>query len=60
VIASFAITGALRSMLVSVKPTDPLTFATITALFLTISTLAAWLPARRASRLAPTLALREE
>ncbi len=58
--AAFAITGVMRSMLVGVKPTDPLTFATITALFLTISAVAAWVPARRAARLAPTIALREE
>jgi len=50
----------MRSMLVSVKPTDPVTFASITALFLAISAIAAWLPARRAARLAPTLALRDE
>ena len=59
-IAAFAITGVMRSMLVSVKPTDPVTFASITALFLAISAIAAWLPARRAARLAPTLALRDE
>ena len=58
--AAFLVTGLMRSMLVSVTPTDPATFASITALFLAISALAAWVPARRAARLAPTLALRDE
>jgi predicted permease len=58
--AAFAVTGLLRSMLVSVTPTDPVTFVSITALFLTISAIAAWLPAQRAARLAPTIALRDE
>ena len=59
-LAALAVTGVMRSMLVSVTPTDPATFASITALFLTISAIAAWVPARRAARLAPTIALRDE
>ena len=59
-VAAFLVTGVMRSMLVSVTPTDPATFASITALFLTISAVAAWVPARRAARLAPTMALRDE
>jgi len=57
---AFAITGFMKSMLVGVKPTDPATFASITALFLVISAIAAWVPARRAARLAPTMSLRDE
>ena len=59
-VAAFLVTGVMRSMLVSGTPTDPATFASITALFLTISAVAAWVPARRAARLAPTMALRDE
>jgi putative ABC transport system permease protein len=59
-VAAFAVTGLMRSMLVNVTPTDPLTFVSITALFLAISAVAAWLPAQRAARLAPTIALRDE
>jgi putative ABC transport system permease protein len=58
--AALGVTGLLRSLLVSVTPTDPATFTAITALFLAISAIAAWVPARRAARLAPTLALRDE
>ena len=57
---AFAVTGVMNTLLVGVKPTDPLVFASITVLFLVISAVAAWLPARRAARLAPTLALRDE
>jgi putative ABC transport system permease protein len=57
---AFAVTGLMQTMLVGVKPTDPVVFASITLLFLMISAVAAWLPARRAARLAPTLALRDE
>jgi ABC-type lipoprotein release transport system permease subunit len=44
---------------VGVQPTDPLTFLSIIALFLAIAAVSCWIPARRAARLAPTVALRE-
>jgi ABC-type lipoprotein release transport system permease subunit len=47
-------------MLVGVKATDPATFLTMAALFLIIAAVASWMPARRASGLDPTVALREE
>jgi ABC-type lipoprotein release transport system permease subunit len=50
----------MTSMLVGVQATDPLTFAAVAALFLAIAALACWIPARRAARLDPTQALREE
>jgi putative ABC transport system permease protein len=59
-IGALLMTDVMRSMLVDVRPTDPLTFGSITALFLIISAIAAWVPARRAARLAPTMALRDE
>jgi putative ABC transport system permease protein len=40
-VAAFGITGVMRSMLVSVNPTDPVTLASITALFLAISAMPA-------------------
>jgi predicted permease len=59
-VAALVLTRVLATMLVGVKPTDPLTFAGITIVFLAISALASWLPARRAAGLDPTTALREE
>ena len=59
-IAAFALTRVLASMLVEVKPTDPVTFVAVAALFLLIALLASWLPALRASKLDPTTALRQE
>jgi putative ABC transport system permease protein len=50
----------MSTMLVGVSPTDPLTFAAIAAFFLGITALACWIPARRAARLDPVAALREE
>lgn len=47
-------------MLVGVNPTDPLTFAAIVALFGIVAVTASWLSARRASRLDPMSAIREE
>jgi putative ABC transport system permease protein len=43
-----------------VTPTDPATFLAIVVLFAGIAVSASWLPARRASRLDPMSALREE
>jgi len=57
---AFVITRILASMLVEVKPTDPLTFVSVAVLFLVIAVLASFLPARRAAGLDPTTALRNE
>jgi putative ABC transport system permease protein len=59
-IAAFALTRAMTTMLVGVKPSDPGTFSTIAVLFFLIATTASWLPAWRAASLDPTVALREE
>ena len=59
-VASFISTRVLASMLVEVKPTDPVTFASVAVLFLVIAVLASWLPALRAAGLDPTTALRNE
>lgn len=58
--SAFALTRVMQTMLVGVSPTDPITFGAITALFLAVSALACWLPARRAARLDPLVALRDE
>jgi putative ABC transport system permease protein len=58
--AAFALTRVMRSMLVGVAPTDPLTFAAMAVLFVVVATAACAGPALRAARLQPTAALREE
>jgi len=59
-IAAFALTRAMTTMLVGVKPSDPATFVTMALFFFLIATMASWLPAWRAASLDPTAALREE
>jgi putative ABC transport system permease protein len=59
-LAAFALTRVLASMLVEVKPTDPITFVFVAVLFLLIAVMASWFPALRAAGLDPTTALRNE
>jgi putative ABC transport system permease protein len=59
-LASLALTRVLRSLLVGVAPTDPVTFAAVALLFFAIAVVACWLPARRAAGLDPSIALRDE
>ena len=59
-IAALGTTRTMASLLVDVKPADPVTFVAIAALFALIAAGASWLPARRAARLDPTQALRDE
>jgi putative ABC transport system permease protein len=57
---AFAATRLLSSMLFNVGAWDPLTFGSIVVLISVVAFLAAWLPARRASRVNPIIALRAE
>jgi len=61
-VAALALTGVMQKadMLVSIKPTDPATYASIAVLFVIIASLACFVPARRAAALDPNVALREE
>jgi len=60
VVGAYLMTGALSTLLVGVRPNDPLTFAAIAGLFLVVGFVAAGVPAVRAARLSPTVALRDE
>lgn len=60
VLASLVLTKTAASLLYELKPNDPLTIALATSLLLAVALLAGYLPARRAVRVDPMMALRDE
>ena len=58
VVASLALSRVLAGLLFGVGATDPVTFVSIPALLALVSFLACWLPARKAARIPPTVALK--
>ena len=57
---AFVLTRLMQSVLFDISPTDPLTFSGVAALLLLVAFLAAYVPARRATRVDPMIALRYE
>ena len=60
VLAALALTRAMQGLLFGVGPSDPLTIGLSALLLLGVALFACWLPARKASRIDPMVALRSE
>jgi predicted permease len=58
--ASLALTRVMSALLFGVAPTDPLTYAAVSTGLAAVALLATWVPARRASRVDPVVALRAD
>ena len=59
-VAAFFLSGTLASLLFDIRPTDPLTFAAVASTLGVVALLASYIPARRATRVDPIVALRAE
>jgi ABC-type lipoprotein release transport system permease subunit len=59
-VLAFAVTRAMTSLLYRTEPFDPVTFAAVPLVLAAVALLACYLPARRASRVEPVVALRTE
>ena len=59
-IAAFALTSVMSTLLFGVTATDPTTFTLISLLLVAVAALASYIPARRATKVDPIIALRYE
>ena len=59
-IAAFVLTRLMQSLLYQVQPTDPITFVAVSAVLIVVAMIASALPAFRATRVSPLIALRTE
>jgi putative ABC transport system permease protein len=58
--AAFGLTRTLKAFLYGIRPTDPLTFLAVGAMLVAMALIAGYVPARRATRVDPMIALRNE
>ena len=58
--AAFLLTRLMQSLLYQVRPSDPITFVVVTVALVVVALLASALPAYRATRVSPLVALRTE
>lgn len=59
-VAAFALAELVRSLVYGVQPRDPLSLFTAAVLLLAVSLSASWVPAERAARMEPVIALRQD
>ena len=59
-VGALALTRFIRSLLFGVTPSDPLTFAIVSSLLILVALIAGSVPARRATKVDPLVALRNE
>jgi putative ABC transport system permease protein len=60
IVGALSLSRLMASQLYGVRPTDPVTFITVAALLMIVSLVASYIPAQRAMRVDPMIALRYE
>ena len=59
-LASFALSHLIKNLLFDITANDPLTFTAVAVMLTLVTLLACWIPARRATKIDPMIALRQE
>lgn len=59
-VGAFLLSQSMTSLLFGVKPTDPLVYVVVSLVLIAVALLASYLPARRAAKIDPLVALRDE